>query len=201
VSPASFFSTSSSDKIWMVLPSPGLFAPRRHRRSPPSTGPRRRIAGDLRRCHAPRIVAVIAHARADEKFGLVEGTERRREFRAADRGLCIAGVRRLARSNLPTPRSSRRARLVLNQSSSALCAACVTGTSRKPIHTRMQRTVLALRSNDARVSRVVEFEPLGDPRDLRDVGRRNIPRCHSHHPPTYTCIPPDIILAVPILGK
>jgi hypothetical protein len=55
-------------------------------------------------------------------------------------------------------------------------AACVTGTSsicrrtRKPIHTRMQRTVLALRSNDARVSRVVEFEPLGDLRDLRDVG-------------------------------
>ena len=154
----------------------GLFAPRRHRRSPPSTGPRRRIAGDLRRCHAPRIVAVIAHARADEKSGLVEGTERHREFRAADRGLCIAGVRRLARSNLPTPRSSRRVRLVLNQSSSASCAACVTGTSsicrrtRKPIHTRMHAPSSRFEVTTPGVSRVVEFEPLGDLRDLRDVG-------------------------------
>ena len=55
----------------------------------------RRIAGDLRRGHAARIVAVIAHASGDEQFGLVEGTERHGEFRAADRGLRIAGVRRL----------------------------------------------------------------------------------------------------------
>jgi len=53
------------------------------------------IAGDFYRGYAARVVAVVAGARSEEQFRLVEGAERHGEFRTGDCRVWIAGVRRL----------------------------------------------------------------------------------------------------------
>ena len=54
-----------------------------------------RIARRLGRRHAARVVAVIAHAGAEEEFGFVERPEDNAQFRAADRHLVVARIRLL----------------------------------------------------------------------------------------------------------
>ena len=70
---------------------------------------RRRIAGDFGDGRAARVVAVIAHAGAEKQFGLVERTERHREFRAADGALGYFPNSPAAASNSPRRRNNRRA--------------------------------------------------------------------------------------------
>ena len=56
---------------------------------------RRRIAGHFGSGRAARVVAVIAHAGADEQFRLVERPDHHPEFRAADRHSGISRICRL----------------------------------------------------------------------------------------------------------